>query len=49
MTRAALPNRRGALAAGFGLTVGLVPSSPAADAVATIRLAPPVRGAAQSV
>jgi SagB-type dehydrogenase family enzyme len=49
VTRAALPNRRGALVAGLGLTVGLVPPSPAADAVAAIRLTPPVRSAAPSV
>lgn len=37
------PNRRGALAAGLGLTVGLVPSAQA------IRLVPPARGAPQAL
>lgn len=43
----ALPSRRGALAAGLGLTVGL--GSHAGEAAATIRLAPPARGAPQSL
>lgn len=49
MAGAALPSRRGALAAGLGLTVGLVPPSPAGDASATIRLAPPARATSQSL